>query len=135
MSELIPTTRPEVLVVEDDEAVRTLLALALEGQGFAARLAADGNAAVDLYRQHGGMIDLVILDVRMPGLDGPATFAALRQIDPHVRCCFMSGQMGPYDAEQLRAMGAFAVFQKPLKLAEVLNTLRELLSGDSGQGA
>jgi CheY-like chemotaxis protein len=105
--------RPEALVVDDERVLRTLLEHALRRQGFTVRLAAGGQEAAEAYRQHHDTIDIVLLDVHMPGLDGPATLAALRQIDPHVRCCFMSGDTsGPVEATLL-ALGAARVFPKP----------------------
>src|SRR5207253_1417370 len=104
--------RPGVLVVDDEPAVRTLLQLSLGHHGFTVWSAAGGKAAVELYRQHQAEIAVALLDVQMPGLDGPWTLIALRQINPQVRCCFMSGHTGEYDAETLLDLGAVHVFQK-----------------------
>src|SRR3954470_11871134 len=70
--------RRGVLVVDDEECVRDVLDAMLRQQGFAVWLAADGWEALEVYRLHLAAIDLVLLDVRMPGLDGPATLTALR---------------------------------------------------------
>src|SRR4051794_5856546 len=94
-----------VLVVDDDTAVLRMLALALRRRGLAVLSARTGAEAVQMYRSCGGAFSVVLLDVIMPPPDGPQTFAALRQIDPHVRCCFMSGSIGDYSGEQLLAMG------------------------------
>ena len=52
------------------------------------------NPAVDLYRRHRDEIAAALLDVRMPGMNGPETLEALREIDPHLRCSFMTGDPG-----------------------------------------
>jgi CheY-like chemotaxis protein len=117
-----------ILVIDDDEGVRGVLSVALRQQGFAVWLAADGQEALDLYRHHGPVIDVVVIDVRMPGLDGPQTLAALQVLDPQIRCCFMSADLGSYTAESLRNQGAAAVFPKPFHLAEVARVLWELAS-------
>ena len=117
--------RPAVLVVDDEGAVRKVLEIALRLSGLEVRLAASGEEAVDLYRRDGG-IAAVLLDVQLPGLDGPQTLAALREIDPGVVCCFMSGDTGRYTAEGLLAMGAAHFFAKPFVLAEVVRVLREV---------
>jgi CheY-like chemotaxis protein len=70
--------------------------------------AADGLEAVDLYRRHRDEIAAVVLDVHMPGLDGPATLRALRALDPGVGCVFMTGRSGDCDEEALVALGAAA---------------------------
>ncbi len=105
--------RPEILVVEDEEGVRLLLDLALRHYGFTVRLAACGQEAVELYQRHYQSIALALLDVQMPGLDGPATLAALKTINPDLPCCFMSGHTGKYTTEELLDMGAVHVLPKP----------------------
>jgi CheY-like chemotaxis protein len=104
---------PEILVVEDEATVLKMMEVALRHYGFAVKLAACGQEAIDLYQRHHQTIALVLLDVQMPDLDGPDTLAALQKINPGVRFCFMSGHTGKYDPEELRAMGAAHVFQKP----------------------
>jgi CheY-like chemotaxis protein len=114
-----------VLVAEDDETIRALLSTALREQGLPAWLAADGADALDLFRRHRHEIGVVLLDVLMPRLDGPATLAAIRRLDPHVPCCFMSGFSADYSKEELLALGAVRVFDKPFRLHEVLEVLEQ----------
>jgi two-component system cell cycle sensor histidine kinase/response regulator CckA len=123
---LIPGRGHGVLVADDDPEVRDAVHDGLRRQGFAVWLAADGQEALDLYRSHCETIDVALLDVCMPGLDGPQTLAALQEITPQVRCCFMSGYLGSYTAERLRDLGAVTVFAKPFHLAEVAHVLGEL---------
>src|SRR3954470_4105826 len=89
----IPAARPPnpaVLVVDDEPLVRSLLGHVLQSRGYRFLPAAGGVEAVGLYREHAAAIGLVLLEVQIAGMDGPRTLAALRHIDPHVRCCFMS---------------------------------------------
>ena len=125
--------KPGLLVVDDDPSVRQLLSLGLRHHGFSVWLAADGLEAIQLYRTQGDQIDLILLDVRMPGLDGPQTLSILRQLKPNVRCCFISGETGGYAPEELAALGAECFFKKPFSLAEVAQILWQLL-GKSAQG-
>jgi CheY-like chemotaxis protein len=115
-----------ILVVDDEESVRCVLGLGMRAQGFAVWLAADAVTAVELYLGHHDAIDVVLLDVRMPDWDGPETLAALQELDPHVRFCFMSGDTGDYTQENLLDLGAAAVFQKPLRLSELARQLIEI---------
>jgi len=117
-----------VLVVDDEGALRGLLNVGMRQEGFAVWLAANSREALDLYRRHRETIDLVLLDVLMPGLDGPQTLAALQELNPQIRCCFMSGNLGGYTEERLRGLGAAAVLQKPFRLAEAAQLLRQLAS-------
>ena len=116
-----------ILVVDDDATVRAMLDMGLRHSGFRVWQAADGAEALGVYRRHAADIDAVLLDVRMPGLDGPQTLAALRQLNPQVCCCFISGEIGQYTQDQLLAMGAAYFFKKPFSLAEITQTLRQLL--------
>jgi CheY-like chemotaxis protein len=115
-----------ILVVDDEESVRRVLNLGLRQQGFAVWLAADGHVALDLYRRHRDAIDVVLLDVRMPAPDGPQTLAALRELNPRLCCCFMSGDPGRYTEEGLRDLGAATLLPKPFRLAEVTQSLWDL---------
>ena len=129
--------RPAVLVVDDEEAVRKVLEIALRLSGLEVRLAASGEEAVELCRRDGG-VGVALLDVQLPGLDGPQTLAALRGLDPDLVCCFMSGDTGRYSAAGLLAMGAAHFFAKPFVLAEVVRVLQEVAArvrpGSGGTG-
>lgn len=115
-----------VLVIDDTEVVRSILDIGLCASGFAVWLASSGREGVALYLAHRTAIDIVLLDVRMPDWDGPATLAALRALDPHVRCCFMSGDIGSYSSEHLLGLGAATLFQKPFRLGELIEQLAGL---------
>ena len=66
---------------------------------------------------------MVLLDVRMPGMDGPQTLASLQRIDPAVVCCFMTGHAGGYTADGLLALGAVRLFEKPFRLDDMAQAL------------
>src|SRR5258707_14159355 len=83
--------RPGILIVDDDPLLRMLLNLGLRHHGFGVWQAAGGREAVAVYRRYGALIDLVLLDVRMPDLDGPHTLTALQEGEPSARACFCSG--------------------------------------------
>jgi len=123
-AEILATSRPRGVLIADDEAdVRDVLHDKLRQEGFSVWLAADGQEALDLYRTHRETIDVALLDVCMPGLDGPRTLAALQEITPQVRCCFMSGYLGDHVEKDLCGLGAVRVFAKPFRLDEVANVL------------
>ena len=115
-----------ILVVDDNREVRGLLKRGLHGQGLDVWLAADGQEALELFWRHRDRIDLVLLDVCMPGLDGPQTASALQQMEPRIRFCFMSGDLGGYTDRELRDLGALAVIPKPFRLGEIGPMLWEL---------
>jgi CheY-like chemotaxis protein len=123
-----PARAPGVLIADDMGLILTLLKFALERDGFTVWLAVDGDDAVDLYRRNRSGIDLVLLDVQMPGMDGPRTLEALRRINPDVLACFMTGNGGPYTRDELLARGAARVFAKPFVAHTLARALCEVLS-------
>ena len=120
-------SRPGVLVVDDEEYLRQIFDIALRQEGFAVWLAADGLEALELYQKHHEAIDMVLLDVRMPGLDGPGTLTALRRLNPKVCCCFMSGDLALYKERSLRDSSAGPVLYKPFRLEELARRVRQLV--------
>ena len=119
-----------ILIVDDETCVRDILRIAMRQEGFAVWLAADGQEALDLYQRNQETIDVVLMDVRMPGLDGPQTLAALQNLNPQVRCCFMSGSLGGYTEERLFQLGAVAILPKPFHLEEVGQVIRHEVCHD-----
>jgi two-component system, OmpR family, response regulator len=116
-----------VLSVEDDFDLRLLLQLALETVG-GLRVTFCERGEQAHAQVHRDRPDLVLLDVMLPGQDGPATLRALRA-DPDtasIPVVFMTAQAAPSDCEALRALGAVAVIAKPfdpLQLAAVVNDI------------
>src|SRR6476660_8334749 len=99
-------TKPGVLVVDDDPMLLAMLRAALAGEGLEVWTSAAGEGAVEHYQRHGERIGVVLLDVCMPGLDGPATLAELRRLNPSVQACFMSGFLGGHSGDALQSLGA-----------------------------
>jgi len=121
-----------ILVVDDEASMRGMLNIGMREQGFAVWAATGGQEALDLYQRHHESIDVVLMDVRMPGLDGPQTLAALQAVNPQVRCCFMSGDLGSYTEERLKGLGAAAIHWKPFPLDEVARSLWQLAGNGDG---
>jgi two-component system cell cycle sensor histidine kinase/response regulator CckA len=84
-------TGETVLVVEDEAQLRTLAERTLARAGFRVLTAADGIAALDVLRRHGAGVDLVLTDVVMPRLGGPALARRVREERPDARILFMTG--------------------------------------------
>jgi DNA-binding response OmpR family regulator len=124
-------TRPEVLVIDDQAAVGIMLELALRHFGFTVHLAGAGQQALEAFRRHADTIDVVLLDVQMPYLDGPGTLAALRRVHLSVPVVFMSGNTGRYSEQDLLTLGAARVLQKPFNLDELSRLLWQLARGHS----
>jgi CheY-like chemotaxis protein len=115
--------RPGVLVVDDDPLIRSVLRTGLERHGFRVFLATGGAGSTRSVPTASASLAVVLLDIRMPGLDGPQTLDRLRHLNPDVLACFMSGDTSSYDPEELEARGACHVFPKPFRLDDVAQRL------------
>jgi CheY-like chemotaxis protein len=124
-----PGQKPGILIADDHRRYRRLLEAWFRDHGFAVWAAADGREAVRLYQAHAKQISLALLDVDMPRLDGPGTLAALRQDGTSIPCCFMTPNLGSVREAQLLALGAAAVFEKPLLLGETTAAISGLING------
>jgi PAS domain S-box-containing protein len=125
--EVEPGAGETILVVDDEEPLCNLLRDVLTRRGYRVLVATDGQEALRLYREHAGGIDLVILDMTMPGLSGTATFDALRQLDPHARILLTSGYTEERAAREAVARGAKGFLQKPFLISELAARVREAL--------
>lgn len=114
-----------ILLVDDEESLRALGARMLEHLGFEVLTAADGREAVRIYREKGNAIDLVLMDLTMPHMDGSEALGEMRRLNPSVRIVMSSGYSREDLAARFSAKGIDGVLQKPYTLAG----LRELLSG------
>jgi DNA-binding response OmpR family regulator len=109
--------------------IRDVLEQYLTREGFEVLTASNGAEALALCRSQPGRVALALLDVRLPGLDGAETMAALRQAEPGVQCCLMGGLVEDAERERLLALGAAEVLMKPFDFAALADTLRRMLEG------
>jgi CheY-like chemotaxis protein len=126
---------PGILIVDDMGLILTMLKVALHSHGFNVWLAENGDDALPLFRLNRKKIDLVLLDVQMPGLDGPHTLAELRRMDPDVLACFMTGNADNYTRDDLLKCGAARVFNKPFSATTLAQSLHELLEAEDNSAA
>ncbi len=117
-----------ILLVDDEETVRTMGARALAALGFAVIAACDGHQALEVYREHRDEIALVLLDLTMPRMDGEEALCELRLIDPEVRVVMSSGYTESDVVARLAGKGVAGFLQKPYALAELREKLRVALT-------
>jgi two-component system, chemotaxis family, chemotaxis protein CheY len=126
-----PETGPTVLVIDDDEAVRSSLEMLLETYGFQVVLARDGRQGVAAFRTNAP--DVVLVDLMMPVQDGLQTIALIRREWPKARIVAMSGGAGIGNWDGLaaaRGLGADYAIEKPFEADELLAILRKAMAGD-----
>ena len=120
-----------VLVVEDDESLAEVIALALRAEGFDAQTARDGMDGYASYSHH--PTDWVVTDIQMPQLDGIGMMQSIRTINPRVRAIYMSGAVDEYRVPLERETRQFAakILRKPFSR----NHLIEQLTAEANRGS
>ena len=116
-----------VLVVDDEEYVRTVAARMLKMCGFDVLVALDGREATDLFRHHSAEIVLVLLDLTMPQLDGEETLRELRRIRPDLKAVLSSGYSEQDVTDRFGGKGLARFIQKPYRPGQLIAVVREVL--------
>ena len=119
--------RETILLAEDEELVRKLTCDILERAGYNVLTASDGEEAVELFRRNRGQVDLLLLDVIMPGIHGTSAAMQIRKMSPAIPLVFLTG----YTDDLLRSDKLFQLggrlLNKPCEAQVLLRTLREEL--------
>ncbi len=119
-----------ILYVEDDQDISIIARMALEEVGgFSVTVCASGEEA--LAAAPGLAPDLILLDVMMPGMDGPTTLAALRQVEGYgaIPVIFMTAKVMHSEMEEYKALGALGVIPKPFDPMTLADRIREIMGG------
>jgi CheY-like chemotaxis protein len=119
---------PLLLVIDDEEGVRSVAARMLERFGFSVITAADGRAGVDLFRDHADTIAAVLLDLTMPRLDGEQTMREILAIRPDARVVIMSGYDQQSLTERFAGLNPAGFLQKPFQPATLRKILAQVLA-------
>lgn len=112
-----------VLLVEDEDAVRSIGARALSSRGFTVLEATTGLEALEVVERVDGKIDLIVSDVVMPEMDGPAMFAELRKRGVNAKVIFVSGYAEEAFAKNLPE-GEFGFLAKPFSIKQLIETVK-----------
>jgi CheY-like chemotaxis protein len=131
-----PAARPygqeTILVVDDEDSILSLLQRSLPLYGYHLLLARDGQEALEIFRRQAQSIDLVLLDLSMPGMSGREVLAQLLEIAPQARVLIASGYVAGHQAVQgLLEAGARGYVSKPYQLDELLRAIRQTLDAGS----
>ena len=121
------TGTANILLVEDEEAVRAFAARALASRGYKVYEAASGVEALEVMEEAGGKIDLVVSDVVMPELDGPSLLRELRKTRPELKIIFVSGYAEEAFSKNLPEGESFRFLPKPFSLKELAVAVKETL--------
>jgi len=118
--------KANILIVDDEEVVRLSHLRSLEGADCNARAAADGNEAIQVMEQH--PFDVVLLDLRMPGLDGMDLLKTIKQRWPDSEVVVITGYPSIESAKQAVKLGAFDYLAKPVGPNDVIKAANEAMN-------
>lgn len=131
---VVPPTQPgheTILLVEDEDTVRRLLAHLLERRGYRVLQAANAEDAIELFAARASEIHLVLTDIIMPGMSGRALAERLRDSRPETRVVFMSGYTNDVLARTGALSAGMSFLQKPLRPEVLAAKIREALDSPS----
>ncbi|MDP6041270.1 MAG: response regulator [Candidatus Latescibacteria bacterium] len=116
---------PRILVIDDEEMIRSLLREVLQQDGHEIVEASDGQVGIEQYREQD--IDLIITDILMPGKDGFETIRELTETHPGIKIIALTGY-GLHNLPVAYDLGASKVFEKPINPRDLRQAVKDLLN-------
>lgn len=116
-----------IMLVEDEEMLRGLGVIMLQGDGYRVLAAKDGLEAVEMFAEHADEIGLVLCDLGLPRLGGREVFLRMREIKPDVRAIVASGYLEPSLRSEILKAGVIDTVQKPYDFREMLAKIRSII--------
>ena len=123
----IPEGNETVLLVDDEQTIVEVMEKALLLTGYKVLVARGGEEAIEVFKKNHDRIDVVILDMIMPGMGGGKVFDSLRAIHPAVKVILSSGYSIDGEASQILARGCSGFIQKPFGIKELSQKIREVM--------
>lgn len=118
-----------ILVVDDEASIRQITQTSLETYSYRVLTACDGIEALAMYAQHKDDINVVLIDMMMPSMDGPTAIRAMRRIQPQVKIVAVSGLVSSSDKlTQVRRLGVQRVLCKPYTAKELLKVIDSVIN-------
>ncbi len=118
-----------ILIVDDEEDIRTVTGMMVQRLGFSVLKASDGRQALNVFREKNHGIVCVILDLTMPHMDGEETFREMRRLSPGVRVLLCSGYNEQDATQHFAGKGLAGFIQKPFNMVSLQAKLAEVLPG------
>ncbi|HEY4204138.1 MAG TPA: PAS domain-containing protein [Xanthobacteraceae bacterium] len=122
------TGQGTILLVEDEEGLRSLNARGLRSRGYTVIEAANGVEALEELEANDGGVDLVVSDVVMPEMDGPTLLKSMRSRNPDIKVIFVSGYAEDAFAKSLPENQQFAFLPKPFSLSQLVAAVKETIA-------
>ena len=115
-----------ILVVDDEEALRTVLSSELASEGYQVESASDGDEAISIVQKK--QFDLVLLDIKMPKVDGFEVLKFIKKNHPQLRVIMLTAFADLKNAIESKKLGAEDFISKPYDLVDLLTTIERVLS-------
>jgi len=115
----------KIIVVDDEEIVLSLICDTLEDEGYDIKTASNGEDALKIIEQD--TFDLIISDIRMPGIDGIELIKRTREIQPEIGVIFMTGYANLNSAKNAIKQGAFDYIMKPFEISEIRKAVKDAI--------
>jgi len=122
------TGQGTILLVEDEEGLRSLNARGLRSRGYSVIEASNGIEAMEALEQENGAVDLVVSDVVMPEMDGPTLLKTMRGRNPDLKIIFVSGYAEDAFEKSLPENQQFAFLPKPFTLSQLVAAVKETMT-------
>ncbi len=130
-SDITPEGAETILLVDDEEIIVTVTARMMKRMGYRVLVAMSGEEAVNIYREKMSKIDMVIVDMVMPGIGGSETYDALKNINSNVKVLLSSGYSLMGEATKILDRGCNGFLQKPFNAKQLSQKIREILDVNS----
>ena len=117
---------PAILVVDDELSMREFLKILLEKEGYEVTTASEASSAIDLIQNKA--FDLVLSDIKMPGISGLSLLEKIKEIDDSIAVIMITAFASPENAVIAMKSGAFDYITKPFKVDEIIKIIKSAIS-------
>lgn len=118
--------KSRILVVDDEDTLRTVLSQELKGEGYEVETAADGQIAIDTLKNK--QFELILLDIKMPNVNGFEVLKYIKQNHPNLKVIMLTGFADLKNAIESKKLGAEDFVSKPYDLVDLITTIERVLS-------
>jgi DNA-binding NtrC family response regulator len=115
-----------VLVIEDEEALSSAVVKFLQRRSYVVFVAGDGDTGLDLFRANRSSIDVVLLDMTLPGISGSAVLSELHRVDPKLPVILTSAYSQEMASREFKSQDYWAFLRKPYRIQELLELLQRV---------
>ena len=123
----IPRGTEIVLIMEDEDLLRELVESVLTDFGYTVLAAPNGEVGLEIFKREQDRIDLVMVDVGMPKINGWEVLSRIREMSSSMKSLVMTGYMDPHDSDVIQRSGAGDIILKPCDVGDILRKVREVL--------